>query len=129
MSYLHDLHRLGKLRTKMSVEQRRFAYHTPCHLFALGLAEAGTELLTELTKAKIKDINSGCCGLAGTCGMQKKNFDLSVEIARDMVEALNSVDTKYVMTECAACKMQIEQLTGKKVVHPIKVLAKAYGLL
>jgi FAD/FMN-containing dehydrogenase/Fe-S oxidoreductase len=129
MSYLQDLHKQRKLRTKMSTEERRFAYHTPCHLFALGLAGAGPELLTELTKAKVTDINSGCCGLAGTCGMQKKNFDLSVEIAKDMVEALNAVDTKYVMTECTACKMQIEQLTGKMVIHPIKVLAKAYGLL
>jgi len=129
MSYLQDLHRQGKLRTKMSVEARRFAYHTPCHLFALGLAGAGPELLTELTKADITDINSGCCGLAGTFGMQKKNFDLSVEIAKDMVEALNAVDTKHVLTECAACKMQIEQLTGKTVIHPIKVLAKAYGLI
>jgi len=129
MSYLQDLHRQGKLRTKMSAEERQFAYHTPCHLFALGLAGAGTELLTELTKAKITDINAGCCGLAGTYGMQKKNFDISVEIARDMVEALNAAGAKHVMTECAACKMQIEQLTGKKVIHPIKVLAKAYRLL
>ena len=45
-----------------------------------------------------------------------------------MAEALNAAGKKFVMTECAACKMQIEQLTGKKVVHPIKVLAKAYGL-
>lgn len=129
MSYLQDLHKQGKLRTKMSTEEREFAYHTPCHLFALGLAGAGTELLTELTKAKITDINAGCCGLAGTYGMQKKNFDLSVKIAKDMVEALNAVGPKHVMTECAACKMQIEELTGKKVIHPIKVLAKAYGLL
>jgi len=129
MSYLQSLHRQGKLKTKTSNEDRRFAYHTPCHLFALGLAGAGPELLTELTKAKITDINSGCCGLAGTFGMQKKNFDLSVEISKDMVEALNATGKKFVMTECAACKMQIEQLTGKKVIHPIKILAKAYGLV
>jgi len=129
MSYLQSLHRQGKLKTKTSIEERQFAYHTPCHLFALGLAGAGTELLTEFTRAKITDINSGCCGLAGTFGMQKKNFDLSTEISKDMVEALNAAGTTFVMTECAACKMQIEQLTGKKVIHPIKVLAKAYGLL
>ncbi|RKY09920.1 MAG: anaerobic glycerol-3-phosphate dehydrogenase subunit C [Planctomycetota bacterium] len=129
MSYLQDLHKQGKLRTTMSAEKRPFAYHAPCHLFALGLAGAGAELLTELAEAKITDINSGCCGLAGTFGMQKKNFDLSVDIARDMAEALNATGKKFVMTECAACKMQIEQLTGKKVIHPIKVLAKAYGLL
>jgi Fe-S oxidoreductase len=30
----------------------------------------------------------------------------------------------YIITECAACKMQIEHLTGKRVLHPIMVLAK-----
>jgi len=129
MSYLQDLHSQGKLRTRAGTESREFAYHTPCHLFALGLAGASIELLTELANVKITDINAGCCGLAGTYGMQKKNYDLSIEIAKDMVEALNAVDAKFAMTECAGCKMQIEQLTGKKVIHPIKVLGKAYGLL
>jgi len=129
MSYLQDLHRQGKLRTRAGTDGREFAYHTPCHLFALGLAGASIELLTELANVKITDINSGCCGLAGTCGMQKKNYDLSVEIAKEMVEALNAVDAKFAMTECAGCKMQIEQLTSRKVIHPVKVLAGAYGLL
>jgi FAD/FMN-containing dehydrogenase/Fe-S oxidoreductase len=144
MSYLQDLHKRGKLKSpqkqahhselltrhsERSEESQKFAYHTPCHLFAIGLAGASIALLTELTNVKITDINAGCCGLAGTCGMQKKNYDLSVEIAKDMVDALNAMDTKYAMTECAACKMQIEQLTDKKVIHPIKVLAEAYGLI
>jgi glycerol-3-phosphate dehydrogenase subunit C len=60
--------------------------------------------------------------------MQKKNYDLSVEIGRSLADAINAADQEYAMTECSACKMQIEQLTGKKVVHPIKVLVKAYGI-
>ena len=81
-----------------------------------------------IAKVKVTDINAGCCGLAGTCGMQKKNYDLSVKIGQEMVDAINEMDTEYVLTECAACKMQIEQLTDKRVLHPIKILAKAYGV-
>jgi Fe-S oxidoreductase len=87
------------------------------------------ELLSRLTDIKITDINAGCCGLAGTVGLQKKNYDLSVTIAKEMTDALEKMDTEFVMTECSACKMQIEQLTNKKVYHPIKVLAQVYGLL
>ena len=83
----------------------------------------------KLTDVKITDINSGCCGLAGTVGFQKKNFDLSVAIGKQMSEALEKMDSEFVLTECSACKMQIEQLTDKKVSHPIKVLAQVYGLL
>ncbi|MHC5059677.1 MAG: anaerobic glycerol-3-phosphate dehydrogenase subunit C [Planctomycetota bacterium] len=127
MSYLRDLHSEGKLRTKADRDERKFAYHAPCHVFALGQRGASIELLREICGVSVTDINAGCCGLAGTFGMQKKNYDLSVRIAKNMVEALNAVDTKFVMTECAACRMQIEELTDKIVIHPIKVLAKAYG--
>jgi hypothetical protein len=32
-------------------------------------------------------------------------------------------------TECSACRIQMEQGTTKPAVHPVKLLAKAYGLL
>jgi hypothetical protein len=32
-------------------------------------------------------------------------------------------------TECSACRLQMEQGTTKPAVHPVKLLAKAYGLL
>ena len=32
-------------------------------------------------------------------------------------------------TECSACRLQMEQGTTKATVHPVKLLAKAYGLL
>ena len=129
MGYLSQLHKQGKLRTRAERDEREFAYHAPCHVFALGDRGASIELLRAICGAEVTDIDAGCCGLAGTYGMQKKNYDLSIQIGKDMVEALNALDTKHVMTECAACKMQIEQLTRKKVIHPIKVLAKAYGLI
>ena len=41
-------------------------------------------------------------------------------------EALEKSPTKNVLTECAACKMQIEHISDKIVRHPIKILAEAY---
>jgi FAD/FMN-containing dehydrogenase/Fe-S oxidoreductase len=135
MDYLNKLDKVGRLKEPpagsdagYSLADAEFAYHSPCHLCALGVGGAGVELLGKMTNVRVKDISSGCCGLAGTCGMQKKNFDLSVAIGSEMAEALGEVDTEYAMTECSACKMQIEQLTDKKVLHPIEVLAGAYGL-
>jgi anaerobic glycerol-3-phosphate dehydrogenase C subunit len=129
MSYLNSLYADGMLKTSADIETRSFAYHSPCHMCAMGLAGNSIELLNKLARAKITDINAGCCGLAGTCGMQKKNYDLSVKIGKEMTDAIAAMDTEYVLTECAACKMQIEQLTDKKVLHPIKILAHAYGLI
>ncbi len=46
-----------------------------------------------------------------------------------MLGPLRESKADYGLTECATCKMQME-LGGKKVtLHPIKILAVAYGLL
>ena len=59
--------------------------------------------------------------------MQKKNYELSEQIAKSLKETLNNTSTQCVLTECAACGMQIEHISNKRAIHPIKILAKAYG--
>jgi Fe-S oxidoreductase len=131
MSYLNGLNTESRLTAKVVdlLDGVHYAYHGPCHLCVLGGAGASIELLTSLTHLDVTDVSAGCCGMAGTCGMQKKNYELSLEIGRETADALNAVETGFAMTECGACKMQIEHMTDKKVVHPVKLLARAYGLL
>jgi Fe-S oxidoreductase len=59
--------------------------------------------------------------------MQKKNYELSEQIAQSLKIALENTPAQCVLTECAACGMQIEHISGKLAIHPIKVLARAYG--
>ena len=131
MSYLNGLNSESRLSAKVvdPLDGVHYAYHGPCHLCVLGGAGASIELLTSLTHLDVVDVSTGCCGMAGTCGMQKKNYELSLEIGRETADALNAVETGFAMTECGACKMQIEHMTDKKVIHPVKLLARAYGLL
>ncbi|HUT31021.1 MAG TPA: anaerobic glycerol-3-phosphate dehydrogenase subunit C [Sedimentisphaerales bacterium] len=140
MSYLLGLFKEGKLKAVGQAERERllrrytprsdkagdFAYHCPCHLSAIGGAGATIVLLEKVCGVKVVDLNSGCCGIAGTFGMQKKNYDLSSKISERLADALESASTKYVLTECSACKMQIEHISNCVVTHPIKVLAEAW---
>jgi Fe-S oxidoreductase len=128
MSYLSDLHKQNKLKSTAAKVTEQFAYHMPCHLCALGAEGVSIKLLDTLCGAVITDIDAGCCGLSGTFGMQTKNRDLSNQIGSQMAAALGATSAKYAMTECSACKMQIEHLSDKVVKHPIKILAAAYGL-
>jgi Fe-S oxidoreductase len=128
MSYLLDLFKAGKLKPVENPISRGFVYHQPCHLAAVGDRQASVKLLKELCGIEVAELNAGCCGLAGTFGMQKKNYELSSQIAARLKEALEKSPIKEVLTECSACKMQIEHISGATVVHPIKVLAEGYGL-
>ncbi|MCF7954781.1 MAG: anaerobic glycerol-3-phosphate dehydrogenase subunit C [Phycisphaerae bacterium] len=128
MTYLDGLNAKGKLKPAARPQIGSYAYHAPCHLKAIGTAGKCISLLGDVAGVKVTDLNAGCCGLSGTFGMQKKNYDLSLDIGRALADAIDAADQPFALTECAACKMQIEHLTGKETLHPIKVLAKAYGL-
>jgi len=70
----------------------------------------------------VHDLNSGCCGLAGTAGMQAKNRTLSASIGKALRTAIDDYKPDIILTECAACKMQIETLCNVPVMHPIRVI-------
>ena len=127
--YLKDLANAGNLKKTTAKITEKLVHHTPCHLLALGAKPASIEVLKQLTDTDVKELDGGCCGIAGTFGMQKKNYDLSMQIGKQLAEKIEKSNADVILTECSTCKMQIEQLTGKKVEHPIKVLADAFGLL
>ncbi|MGB2864761.1 MAG: heterodisulfide reductase-related iron-sulfur binding cluster, partial [Sedimentisphaerales bacterium] len=94
----------------------------------VGDGMASIKLLQELCGVKVTDLKAGCCGLAGTFGMQKKNYELSSQIAESLKKALENSSTGNVLTECAACGMQVGHLSNKRITHPVKVIARAYAL-
>jgi Fe-S oxidoreductase len=61
--------------------------------------------------------------------MQQKNYDLAGQISESLKTALAKAPTQNVLTECAACKMQIEHIAPTSTTHPIKLIARRYGLL
>ncbi len=128
MNYLLELHKEKKLKPAIRPVSGEYVYHLPCHLCAVGNGTASIKLLRELCGVSVVDLKAGCCGIAGTFGMQKKNYELSSQIAAGLKEVLEQSPTKHVLTECSACKMQIEHISDKIVRHTIKILAESYGV-
>jgi len=128
MNYLLDLYSQKKLKLPARKITDEYVYHTPCHLQVVNDGMASIRLLQDLCGVKVTDLGTGCCGLSGTFGMQKKNYELSSQIAEGLKSALKETQVQNVLTECAACKMQIEHISDKVAVHPLKILAESYGL-
>lgn len=129
MGFLLELFKQGKLKPALKQKTEKFLYHSPCHLLAIERSKASIELLKGQCSAEVIDLNAGCCGIAGTFGMQKKNVLLSDKISENLTKALADSDIKTVLSECSTCRMQIEHISDSKAIHPIKVLAKAWDLL
>ena len=46
-----------------------------------------------------------------------------------MFEELNRPRVLFGSTECSTCRMQMQEGSGKRTLHPVQYLAYAYGLL
>ena len=67
--------------------------------------------------------------MAGTFGLAKDKFQLSLELGSGLIESMQQRDLNLGITECTSCKMQMEQSATIPTMHPIKLLALAYGLM
>lgn len=132
--YLWDLHRQNALNLDFQPLPATIGYHQPCHIRALqpptGEMEfPGPQLMGLIPGVKVDRIERGCCGMAGTYGLLQKNYRNSLRIGWPLISAMRKASIRAASTECSACRMQIEQGSGRTTLHPIKLLAYAYGRL
>ena len=71
----------------------------------------------------------GCSGMAGVFGLKADNYNLSLRAGQAMLDQMGRPSVLHGSTECSACRMQIENSSGKRTLHPAEYLALAYGLL
>ncbi len=105
--------------------QAHIAYHTPCHLERLGWEYFSIELLRMIPGVELTVLDSCCCGIAGTYGFKKENYEVSQAIGKPLFDQVASVAPDFVACDCETCKWQIEMSTGVSVKHPISVIAEA----
>ena len=67
--------------------------------------------------------------MAGTFGLLHKNYRSSLRAGWNLIARLRNPRLQAYATECSACKMQMEHGTTKPTIHPLKLLAMAYGLM
>lgn len=128
-TFLWELHREGRLRLDFNPVAGRLLYHTPCHT-RLGTGGSHAEhLLRLIPELSLDATDHGCSGMAGTFGLAREHYRASLRAGLGLVTAVRSGGIDAGATECSACRLQMEQGSSKPTVHPIKLLAKSYGLL
>ena len=68
------------------------------------------------------------CGVAGTYGYKKEKHQISLEVGRPLFEQIEATGSPVAMCDSETCRWQIENETNAKLIHPVEVLAAAYGL-
>lgn len=126
--YLVGLDARGQLPHPSNPLRVRVGYHQPCHLRALQVGTPGLELIRRIPELDVEFIDRGCSGMAGTFGLRREHFRTSLRAGRGLLRRLRESDLEIGATECGACRMQMEQGSVKRTLHPIKLLSLSYGL-
>lgn len=127
--YLNILRKAGEMKQPLSPIPVTVGYHEPCHQRALGASGTALEVLSQIPEMRVTHLDLGCTGMAGTYGMRYDGFGLSMKAGSALIDRLSGRDLHYGATQCAACRMQMEQGAAKRTVHPAKWLAVSYGLV
>ncbi|MBS0205803.1 MAG: FAD-binding protein [Planctomycetes bacterium] len=128
-TFLSGLRRHGQLRTEFAELPLIATYHTPCHMKMLGPTTPLADLCSLIPFFAARRSENGCSGLAGTFGLTREHFQESLEIGRDLIERMRADDHHLGLTECSSCRLQMEQRSPTPTLHPLKILALAYGLM
>jgi len=116
----------GKLKLVFKKDfKKRIAYHTPCHMEKLGWSVYSTSLLKMIPGVELIQLESLCCGIAGTYGFKKENYKTSQSIGQALFNQIENAEVNFLATDCETCKWQIEMSTGSRVENPISILSDA----
>lgn len=95
-----------------------------CHQRSLVGMAATLRLLRRIPGADVIDLDSGCCGMAGSFGYEKEHYEISRLVGEQrLFPAVRKADPDTMTVAPGfSCRLQIEHFTGKTAVHPAALL-------
>ena len=111
------------LTLPLQASNRRALLHGHCHQKAL-VGTGPTVAVLRWAGFEVAEVDSGCCGMAGSFGFEREHYDLSVWLGnRRLAPAVRAAppDTEIVAPGMS-CRQQIAHLTGRRARHPAEVL-------
>jgi len=101
-------------------------YHVACHLQAQHIGLKSRDLL-KVAGVKATLVQR-CSGIDGTWGYRAENYELARKVAAPMAREITAAGNEVVCGDCHLANGAIEQETGTRPVHPMQLMARAYGI-
>jgi Fe-S oxidoreductase len=101
------------------------AYHAPCHLRTQSVGFKGRDLLRKIPGVKPRTVME-CCGHDGTYAMSLEGFEPSQRIGKKAFDGMEDANAEVWATDCPLAAIQFKQHAGRKPMHPMSILARAY---
>lgn len=135
--YLMQRKRDGLLNTEFPVSLGNISYHMPCHGRVQNIGKKTEEMLKMIPGTTVST-HERCSGHAGTFGVKKATHQQALKIGKPLFKAMAQMkdgsQPDYISSDCPlgghhiAQGFEVNGLGAPELLHPLSLVAKAYGL-
>jgi len=114
----------GRFAPAWREAKRPMRVHGHCHQKAFGAIGPVLEVLRLIPGARPELIESSCCGMAGSFGLETEHREVSLQMAEAaLLPALRAAPDAIVVADGTSCRHQIADAGGRQALHVARVLA------
>jgi len=107
-------------------ERKEILLHGHCQQKAVASTASTIKVLSIPENYIVKEIKSGCCGMAGSFGYEKEHYDISMKVGELVLfPEVRKAKDKTISAPGTSCRHQISDGTGTRALHPAEVLFDA----
>jgi Fe-S oxidoreductase len=101
--------------------------HAHCQQKAISSSACSIKILSIPPNFNVREIPSGCCGMAGSFGYEKEHFELSNKIGEMILfpEIRDAGINVIIAAPGTSCRHHIKDGTGRIAKHPVEILYQA----
>jgi Fe-S oxidoreductase len=93
---------------------------------------SGVNATTAMLRAagyQVREIEAGCCGMAGAFGYEAEHYEFSKKVAGlKLLPEVRAASPEAILAACGiSCQAQIEDGAGRPAVHPIILVSSLIG--
>jgi Fe-S oxidoreductase len=125
--FIAKLAEAGELTLTFTDQRQALLLHGHCHQKALVGTNPSKKTLTLPPNYTVQEVDSGCCGMAGSFGYEAEHYEISIKMGeRRLLPAVREAAPETIIVAAGvSCRQQIKHGTGKQALHPAEVLRDA----
>ena len=116
-----------QLQLSFTEAAREVLLHGHCHQRALVGTAPSKRTLSLPPAYRVSEVDSGCCGMAGSFGYEAEHYDISLAMAeRRLLPAVRKQSQDTIIAAAGvSCRQQIKHGAGRQALHPAEILREA----
>jgi FAD/FMN-containing dehydrogenase/Fe-S oxidoreductase len=118
----------GRLKLKLKpIGQHTALVHGHCHQKAFDAVRPVHAVLGLIPSLKVENIESSCCGMAGSFGYEAEHYEVSMNMAElSLLPAVRVAgEGTVIVADGTSCRHQIRDGAGREAVHVARILEVA----